>query len=129
MKQILLLVLLGLLAFSIAAQKEETKDYVRMKDELNEKIFGAVDPYFKDNKLPEQYRDESAVVLAQKHTLESDSKMKFKIGLFASAGPKYSFFDIFRRKLFINDQSALKEYSELSFNKLQSKDWSYLSGN
>ena len=124
MKQILLLVLLGLLAFSIAAQKEETKDYVRMKDELNEKIFGAVDPYFKDNKLPEQYRDESAVVLAQKHTLESDSKMKFKIGLFASAGPKYSFFDIFRRKLFINDQSALKEYSELSFNKLQSKDWS-----
>ena len=126
MKQLSVLIACTIFTTSLIGQKDETKDYAKMKEGLNEKVFGTVDPYFKENKLPEKYKDESAVVLAQKHTLESDSKMKFKIGLFSSAGAKYSFFDIFRKKLFINDQSALKEYSELSFNKLQSKDWSPL---
>jgi hypothetical protein len=105
----------------LIAQKDESKDYKKIKEELNEKIFGAVDPYFKNNKLPDQYKNESAVVLAQKHSLESDSKFKYHIGLFASSGRKFSFFDIFRKKVYLNDQSALNEYSELNFNKLQSK--------
>jgi len=118
-----LLTFLACLIFtaSLMAQKDESKDYKKMKDEVNEKVFGTVDPYFKDNKIPDQYKDESAVILAQKHSLESDSKIKWRIGLTASSGPKYTFWDIFRKKILINDQSALKEYSELSFNKLQSK--------
>ena len=128
MKLLLMLVTFCFLSSSVLAQKDkdETKDYSKMKEELNQKIFGTADPYFKDNKLPDQYKDESAVILAQKHSLESDSKMKFRIGLFARSGAKFSFFDIFRKKLFINDQSALTEYSQLSFNKLQSKGWSPL---
>ncbi|HEV8285129.1 MAG TPA: DUF3857 domain-containing protein [Chitinophagaceae bacterium] len=124
MKPIALFIACSIFTALLHAQKDESKDYAKMKEELNTKIFGTVDPVFKENKVPEKYKDESAVVLAQKHSLESDSKMKFRVGLFASSGPKYSFFDIFRKKLFINDQSALKEYSQLNFNKLQSKDWS-----
>jgi hypothetical protein len=126
MKQPLMFLYCLVFSFLTQAQKDESKDYTKMKDELNEKIFGSVDPYFKNNTIPDQYKNESAVVIAQKHTLESDSKFKYRIGFFASTGPKFYFFDIFRKKIMINDQSALKEFSELSFTKLQSKNWSSL---
>lgn len=123
-------VLLYCLVFSLMTwaqkDKDESKDYTKMKEELNEKIFGTVDSYFKSNTIPDQYKNESAVVIAQKHTLESDSKFKYKIGFYASAGAKFYFFDIFRKKIMINDQSALKEFSELNFTKLESKNWSPL---
>ena len=122
MKRFIIIVSCSLLMTQLFAQKEESKDYLKIKAELNEKIFGTVDPFFKDNTLPEQYKNESAVILAQKHSLESDSKYKFRV--FAHSGVKYNFFDIFRKKLLINDQSALEEYSQLSFTKLQSKSWS-----
>lgn len=103
------------------AQKEESKEYIKMKEELTEKIFGSADPFFKTTEIPEKYKNESVVILAQKHSIESDSKYKIKLGLFAASGVKYNFFDIFRRKLMINDQSALEEYSQLNFTKLQTK--------
>src|SRR6188474_3170890 len=126
MKRLEILIVCSLFTASLCAQKgkEESKDYVRIKAELNEKIFGGADSYFKDNTVPDEYKNESVVVLAQKHSLESDSKYKFRIGFFSRSGVKYNFFDIYRKKLLINDQSALDEYSELTFNKLQSKDWS-----
>jgi|GEM_PF-908801 len=132
MKKISVLAYCLVFSLMIQAQKDdkknndESKDYAKMKDELNQKIFGTEDPYFKNNTIPEEYKNESAVVIAQKHTIESDSKFKYRIGFFASAGPKFYFFDIFRKKLMINDQSALKEFSELTFTKLQSKNWSSL---
>jgi hypothetical protein len=122
MKHVYTTVLCFLLAFSLIAQKGETKEYRAIKNELNEKVFGSADPYFVTNAIPDEYKNESVVVLAQKHSLESDSKYKLRIG--STSGVKYNFYDIFRKKLLINDQSALEEYSELSFTKLQSKDWS-----
>jgi hypothetical protein len=79
----------------ILAQKDESKDYAKMKEELNERIFGSVDPYFKSNTIPEEYKNEFCRGHCQKHTLESDSKFKYHIGFFASTGPKFYFFDIF----------------------------------
>lgn len=127
-------VLLYCLVFSLLMQaqkddkkgNDETKDYAKMKEEMNTKVFGTADPYFKNNTIPDEYKNESAVVIAQKHTLESDSKFKYRIGFFAATGAKFYFFDIFRKKIMINDQSALKEFSELTFTKLQSKNWSPL---
>jgi len=121
-------VLVYFLAFSLMSQaqkdKDESKDYKKMKEELNEKIFGTVDPEFKNNTIPDEYKNESVVVLAQKHSLESDSRFKVRFGFNTASGVKYYFYDIFRKKLLINDQTALEEYSQLSFTKLQSKDWS-----
>ncbi|MES1216279.1 MAG: hypothetical protein ABUT20_12260 [Bacteroidota bacterium] len=122
MKQLSIIIVCSLLTASLFAQKEETKDYAKIKLELNDKIFGTADPFFKDNTLPEQYKNESAVILAQKHSIESDSKYKFRV--FGHSGVKYNFFDIFRKKLLINDQSALDEYSQINFTKLESKSWS-----
>lgn len=124
MKRLKLLCVVALLipGFTLFAQQDESKDYAKIKEELNEKIFGADDPYFKDNTIPDQYKNESAVILAQKHSIESDSRYKFRV--FGHSGVKYNFFDIFRKKILINDQSALDEYSEINFTKLQSKSWS-----
>jgi hypothetical protein len=106
------------------AQQDESRDYAKIKEELNEKIFGTPDPNFKDNVIPDQYKNESAVILAQKHSIESDSRYKFRV--FGHSGVKYNFFDIFRKKILINDQSALDEYSEINFTRLQSKTWSVI---
>ena len=122
MKQAYTIILAFFFSLSLLAQKGETKDYKKMKDELNERIFGSPDPYFTTNTIPAEYKDESVVVLAQKQSLESDSKYKFRI--VGNSGVKYNFYDIFRKKLLINDQTALEEYSQLSFTKLQSKDGS-----
>ena len=122
MKQAYTVILAFFFSLSLLAQKGETKDYKKMKDELNERIFGSPDPYFTTNTVPAEYKDESVVVLAQKQSLESDSKYKFRI--VGNSGVKYNFYDIFRKKLLINDQTALEEYSQLSFTKLQSKDGS-----
>lgn len=123
MKRAYTIVLCSFFTFSLSAQKGETKDYKAIKNELNEKIFGSVDPDFTNNTLPGEYKNESVIVLAEKHSLESDSKSK-SIVYGSSSGLKYSFFEILRKKLLINDQSALEEYSQLNFTKLQSKNWS-----
>jgi len=122
MKQVYTIILTFFFSLSLLAQRGESKDYKKMKDELNEKIFGSPDPFFATNTVPAEFKDESVVVLAQKQTLESDSRYKFRIT--STSGVKYYFYDIFRKKLLINDQSALEEYSQLGFTKLQSKDWS-----
>ena len=122
MKQVYAIILCFFFSLSLLAQKGESKDYKAMKNELNEKIFGSPDPYFTSNTIPADYKDESVVVIAQKQTLESDSRYKLRIA--STSGVKYYFYDIFRKKLLINDQSALEEYSQLGFTKLQSKDWS-----
>jgi hypothetical protein len=126
MKQLIVLAAACLLSAFALAQKEDSKDYAKMKEEVATKIFGTSDPYFKDNALPDQYKNESAVVLAQKHSIESDSKFKFRFGLFSHSGAKFSFFDIFRKKILINDHAALQEFSQLNFEKLESKNWSPL---
>jgi len=122
MKQAYTIIFAFFFSLSLLAQKGETKDYKKMKDELNERVFGSTDPYFTTNTVPPEYKDESIVVLAQKQSLESDSKYKFRI--VGNSGVKYNFYDIFRKKLLINDQTALEEYSQLNFTKLQSKDGS-----
>jgi len=127
MKKAITLLTVCLASLTVSAQKKDSKDYAKMKEELNERIFGTPDPYFKSNTVPDEYKNESAVILAQKHSLESDSKYKFKFYLITAAGgTKYSFFETLREKVLINDKSALDEYSELNFTKLQSKTSSYL---
>ena len=127
MKRHILILVINVLTASLFAQKQDSKEYTKMRDDLKEKIFGSEDPLFKNNTVPDAYKNESAVILAQKHSLESDSKFKFRFYVItATGGNKYSFFDIFREKILINDKSALEAYSELNFKKLQAKTQGYL---
>lgn len=109
------------------SQKNQSKDYLQIKEQLNEKIYGTRDPYFSVNKAPEEYKNESAVILAQKHMLESDSWFKVKLSLFGPVGgAKYNIFETIRERILINDKSALEAYSQINFTRLQSKSKGYL---
>jgi len=115
MKKQLLLLVAVCIAVSAFAQG---KDYRQKADEVEQKIWGVKDPMFEVNTIPEKYKNESVVILAQKHTMESDSKFKFK---FFSSGGKMSFYNTIREKVYINDKTALEQYSEMTFNKIEAK--------
>ena len=127
MKKFLFVLLATAMIVHTNAQKGESKDYARMKEEITQKIFGTPDSLFESNTVPEQYKNESTVILAQKQQLESDANFKFKFGFFgSSSGNKFTFYKTFREKVFINDQSSLDDYSQLNFSKLQAKRSGYL---
>jgi hypothetical protein len=123
MKKITTLVFCIVITYFAAAQtQEESADYAKMKADLEQKIFDTPDPLFQSNEVPAEYKNESAVILAQKHTLESDSKKRFRMALWMpTTAVKFNFFETFREKIYINDKAALEEYSQLTFDKLQAK--------
>lgn len=107
------------LSLSVAAQNE---DYKKMADELEQRIFGTPDTAFASNTVPDFYKNESAVIIAKKISLETSSK---KVGSFfvnRSARTMFNFLNIYREKILLNDKSALDEYSELTFTELQEKN-------
>jgi Domain of Unknown Function with PDB structure (DUF3857) len=121
------LLTLALFITSISfAQKD--KDYNQMATEIEQKIWGTKDPLFESNELPAEYKNESGVILAQKHTIETDSKKKSSFLGFRSV-LQGTFSKTVREKIYLNDQSSLDEYSQLSFSKLQSKRSGMLTKN
>ncbi|MEI9945441.1 MAG: hypothetical protein WDN26_14645 [Chitinophagaceae bacterium] len=65
MKHVVSFILCIAVTASLVAQGDESKEYAKMKVELSEKIFGSTDSYFKTTEIPEKYKNESIVVLAQ----------------------------------------------------------------
>lgn len=127
LKKLLLSVAFIFLVLAAWTQKNQSKDYLQIREQLNEKIFGTPDPYFNATKAPEEFKNESAVILAQKHMLESDSWFKVKLSLFGPvSGAKYNIFETIRERILINDKSALEAYSQINFTRLQSKSKGYL---
>jgi len=122
MKKTLIATALLFACTTLFAQKEESKDYKKMKEEIELKIFGSKDPIFETNAIPAALKDESTIVLAQKHFLETDSRKKLSmVGNNLGRGTKYDFSEIFREKIALNDKAAIEEYAQISFNKLQKK--------
>lgn len=105
------------IATATTAFAQKLTEYQKMAAELEQKIWGTPDPLFESNKVPDEYKNESAVILAQKHTIETDSKRK---GLFYPR-VQGSFMKTIREKIYIADQASLDEYSQLSYNKIESK--------
>lgn len=115
-------IMLIALLFSTVAIAQDSKEYRKMAEEIEQSIFSTKDPMFESNTVPAEFKNESAIILAQKHTVETDSKKKFKFyGLGFAAGVQGTVIKTLREKIYINDQAALDEYSQLSFSKLQSK--------
>ncbi len=117
---IIIAALVFISTFQLYAQ--DSKKYKEMSAELEQSIWGTKDPMFETNTIPTEYKNESAVVLAQKHAIATDTKRK--TGLFGL--PTKNFIDkkiwkTFRQKIVINDQNSLNEFSEISFAKLDSK--------
>lgn len=111
------------------ATAQDSKKYREMATELEKTIWETKDPMFENNKVPDEYKNESAVVLAEKHAVATDSKRK--TGFFGL--PTKNFFDkkiwkIFHQKILLNDQTSLNEFSEISYAKLDSKSYGLMGG-
>jgi hypothetical protein len=91
---------------------QDNKEYAAIANEIEQSIWGSNDPIFESNSLPAAYKNESAVVLARKYSLETETKRRVAKGLLL---------ETIREKVYINDNVSLKDFSEIGFNKLQSK--------
>jgi hypothetical protein len=117
MKRIFMALLTILCVMPALAQNN---DYTEMAKEVDQEVWGDKDPMFAGNKLPEQYKNESAVILARKQTVETNTERKGRSLLYI--GKMHSTIKrTIRERIFINDQVSLDAYSEINFNKLQSK--------
>jgi hypothetical protein len=117
MKRIFIALLTSLCVLPALAQNN---DYIEMAKEVDQEVWGDKDPMFNNNKLPEQYKNESAVILARKQTVETNTERKGRSLLYV--GKMHSTIKrTIRERIFINDQVSLDAYSEINFNQLQSK--------
>lgn len=106
----LLLIFFVLLNFSAYSQeKEEIKDF----------FWGKSDVYKNSIETPEKWKNESAVVI-----------FKYEYYNYKSSGSKVVYTSAIRKRLKLQDQAAIKEFSEFSFNdKFYSKlGYSYKKG-
>ncbi|MEO7307644.1 MAG: hypothetical protein ABIR78_06150 [Ferruginibacter sp.] len=123
MKKIIITLFTTLCIFSAMAQNN---DYVEMAKEVDQEVWADKDPIFSTNKLPEAYKNESAVILGRKQTVETSSERKGRSLLYV--GKMHSTIKrTYRERIFINDQVSLNEYSEINFMQLQSKQNGALS--
>lgn len=117
MKRIFIALFTTLCVLPAMAQNNE---YIEMSKEVDQEVWGDKDPMFTNNKLPEQYKNESAVILARKQTVETNTERKGRSLLYI--GKLHSTIKrTIRERIFINDQVSLDAYSELNFNQLMSK--------
>jgi hypothetical protein len=117
MKRIFIALFVTLFALPALAQNNE---YIEMSKEVDQEIWGDKDPMFETNKLPAEYKNESAVILARKQVVETNTERKGRSMLYI--GKMHSTIKrTIRERIFINDQVSLDEYSQINFNQLQSK--------
>lgn len=117
MKRILITLFISICVLPALAQNNE---YNEMSKEVDQEIWSDKDPIFESNKLPAEYKNESAVILARKQTVETNTERKGRSLLYV--GKMHSTIKrTIRERIFINDQVSLDEYSQINFNQLQSK--------
>jgi hypothetical protein len=86
---------------------EEYPDYAKR---IRQEVWAWDKPEFKNYNVPEQYKDESAVILAHHEDIKVESKKIIQL-----VRVRYTNTD--RRMVKINDKVSLDEYSDLSFKE------------
>lgn len=118
-KTIALLVCILCVATLVSAQK--TNDYDKAAAEIKTEIWGTKDPDFEGNEVPEQYKNESAIILARKYDI--NAKFKRHIISWMGSGKAIIFQYTLRQKVLIQDKSALEDFSEIGYNKVNKSSY------
>ncbi len=112
---------------NVVAQDKNDIIYKERSVEVKKEIWGEVNTAFDVNKIPDEYKDESAVIIARSVFYSQDKKNRVKLTLF---GPSFknsrnNYITTIREKVKINDQSALDEYASLEYRKQIDKTTSF----
>lgn len=122
--------LLLLIAISLSPSQMYADDYKEYAKEIRAGIWAWEDPEFKNYDIPDQYKNESAVILAAKDQLIAVSKSKFriKVTLHMNINKELNYSNISRMLIKLNDKAAIDNYSEISY-KEQSEKSGYMVDN
>lgn len=107
------------------AQKKQ--DYKQKSEELRKTIWQSNNDIFSSNNIPEEYKTESAVVLARSFDTQRQSSTKWKFtGLAVANVGSTSKNSLYREKVKINDKAALEAFSKLEYEKVINRTQSML---
>ena len=113
----LLFTLFVLTISQLNAQDKNDKIYKERSVEVKKEIWGEPNAAFDVSKVPDEYKDESAVIIARSVFYSQDKKNRIKLTLF---GPSFNnsrnnYITTIRETVKINDQTVLDEYSSLEY--------------
>jgi hypothetical protein len=123
MKRIFLFIIIVITTKITNAQ---SSDYDKTALDFKNEIFGAKDPDFENNIVPDQYKNESAIILAKKYNI--DAKIKKHFSLSVVGGKEIIFRYLIRQKVLLQDKAALEDFSDISYNKMNKNSYGYLFG-
>ena len=105
----------------------QNTDYDKSAAEIKNEIWGSKDPDFENVAIPDQYKNESAVIIAKRYSIDAKVKKHFRFS--ARIGNKEIIFRyLLRQKVLIQDKSALEDFSEISYNKISKSTFGMLFG-
>jgi len=116
MKRAYLLLIVSTIMFSLSAQ---SNDYKSRAAQIRAEVWAWDNPAFKNYNVPDSLKNESAVILARHRQIDAtaDKSTFAKQFFLGNNNGKLFYTDIDRKMIKINDQTALKQYSEFSFKE------------
>lgn len=101
----LMLFTVVLLSLGVTVRADEQDDYAR---QVRQEVWNWDKPEFRNYQVPDEYKNESAVVLARHQEIELRSKRIVQL-------VRLYYTEIDRRMVKINDNASLEHFSDLSF--------------
>ena len=104
----------------------QSSDYDKTALEFKTEIFGTKDPDFENNTVPDQYKNESAIILAKRYNIDAKIKKHFSLSVVGSKEIIFRY--LIRQKVLLQDKAALEDFSDISYNKMNKNSYGYLFG-
>ena len=114
MKKVRYLMIMALMAYFFNTY---ANDYLKLLEQVSEEVWAWNIPAFSDYTVPEEYSEESAVVLVQHRQIDATAnKSTFGKQFFMGINTgKFFYTDITRTLVKLNDQAAINNFSEFKF--------------
>lgn len=121
-----LLAVCAIIIITVAAQAQKDKSkqeakYEEVSASLKKEIWAWKKPEFDVRNIPAEYNSYSTVVIARHQEIIGDSRSRSKFMIGMAFYREMSINTVTREAIKINDKSALSDYSEISFTKLENR--------
>ena len=117
---IIFFTVLMLLVCDINAQTVINEDFLDNIENNAKSIWGENAPAFASATIPEKYKDESAVIIGFKRTVNIDKKTR--MGFFSKGERSLIFYENVRFKIKLNDKNAVQAFTEIYFRYNDKED-------
>lgn len=116
------MLLLALVASIDLTAQKDVRRYRETAEKIRQQIWSVQAPEFKARNVPAEYANTSAVVMARSMEIVSDSKKRSKMTLGGfGMYRELTITQTVRELIKLNDKSALADYSEIEYTRLQKR--------